>query len=76
MGAEQLVQRMICAEGNIDAQRLRNGQLQADDWRKLTMAMALSNAGFISMILQGFVSLRFALSERLKQEHGLRMIMN
>src|SRR5699024_7364215 len=39
MGAEQLVQRMLCAEGNIDSQRLRNGRLEADDWGKLTMAM-------------------------------------
>ena len=27
MGAEQLVMRMLCAEGNIDAQRLRTGSL-------------------------------------------------
>src|SRR5699024_7196300 len=39
MGAEQLVQRMLCAEGNIDSQRLRTGKLQQDDWGKLTMAM-------------------------------------
>src|SRR5690606_31654110 len=46
MGAEQLVQRMLCAEGNIDATRLRNGQLEPEDWGKLTMAMgSLSNAG-------------------------------
>ena len=46
MGAEQLVMRMLCAEGNIDAQVLRTGALEAEDWRKLTMAMgSLSNAG-------------------------------
>ena len=46
MGADQLVMRMLCAEGNIDAQRLRTGKLQEEDWRKLTMAMgSLSNAG-------------------------------
>src|SRR5690625_6362967 len=27
MGAEQLVQRMLCAEGNIDSKRLRTDQL-------------------------------------------------
>ena len=27
MGASQLVQRMLCAEGNIDAQRMRTGPL-------------------------------------------------
>ncbi len=51
MGAEQLVMRMLCAEGNIDAQNLRTGSLTDEDWRKLTMAMgSLSNAGILSMI--------------------------
>src|SRR5699024_7335717 len=46
MGAGQLVQRMLCAEGNIDSQRLRTGKLEQDDWGKLTMAMgSLSHAG-------------------------------
>ena len=35
MGAEQLVMRMLCAEGNIDAQVLRTGALTTEDWRKL-----------------------------------------
>src|SRR5699024_12568993 len=39
MGAGQLVQRMLCADGNIDSQRLRTGKLQQDDWGKLTMAI-------------------------------------
>src|SRR5699024_10928505 len=46
MGADQLVQRMLCAEGNIDSQRLRTGKSENEDWSKLTMAMgSLSNAG-------------------------------
>src|SRR5699024_8569833 len=32
MGADQLVQRMLCAEGNIDSQRLRTGKLEQEDW--------------------------------------------
>ena len=39
MGAEQLVMRLLCAEGNIDAQALRTGALTTEDWGKLTMAM-------------------------------------
>ncbi|QOS98418.1 replicative DNA helicase [Brevibacterium sp. JNUCC-42] len=39
MSASQLVQRMICAEGNLDASRLRSGGLEEDDWQKLTMAI-------------------------------------
>jgi len=46
MGAEQLVMRMLCAEGNVDAQRLRTGQLEEEDWGKLSLAMSnLSQAG-------------------------------
>ncbi|MFD2209474.1 replicative DNA helicase [Virgibacillus halophilus] len=77
MGAEQLVQRMLCAEGNIDAQRLRNGQLQGEDWGKLTMAMgSLSNAGIYIDDSAGIrVSEIRSKCRRLKQEHGLGMIM-
>ncbi len=77
MGADQLVQRMLCAEGNIDAQRLRNGQLQADDWSKLTMAMgSLSNAGIYIDDSPGVrVSEIRSKCRRLKQEHGLGMIL-
>lgn len=39
MGAAQLVMRMICAEGNIDAGKMRTGYLDEDDWRKLTMSI-------------------------------------
>lgn len=77
MGAEQLVQRMLCAEGNIDAQRLRNGQLQADDWTKLTMAMgSLSNAGIYIDDTPGIrVADIRSKCRRLKQEHGLGLIL-
>jgi replicative DNA helicase len=77
MGADQLVQRMLCAEGNIDSQRLRSGQLQPDDWGKLTMAMgSLSNAGIFIDDSPGIrVSEIRSKCRRLKQEHGLGMIM-
>jgi replicative DNA helicase len=39
MAASQLVQRMICAEGNLDASKMRSGWLEEDDWQKLTMAI-------------------------------------
>ncbi|RDW16771.1 replicative DNA helicase [Oceanobacillus chungangensis] len=77
MGADQLVQRMLCAEGNIDAQRLRNGQLTADDWSKLTMAMgSLSNGGIYIDDSPGIrVTEIRSKCRRLKQEHGLGMIL-
>ncbi|MCT2537869.1 replicative DNA helicase [Aquibacillus koreensis] len=77
MGAEQLVNRMICAEGNIDAQRLRTGSLIPEDWGKLTMAMgSLSNAGIFIDDTPGIrVSEIRSKCRRLKQEHGLGMIL-
>lgn len=39
MGAESLVDRMVAAEGLIDAHRLRTGQLTEEDWTSLTIAM-------------------------------------
>ncbi|MDK7294224.1 DnaB-like helicase C-terminal domain-containing protein, partial [Streptococcus pasteurianus] len=39
MGAESLVNRMLCAEGSIDAGRLRTGQLLEQEWSDLIVAM-------------------------------------
>lgn len=77
MGAEQLVQRMLSAEGNIDSQRLRTGKLNKDDWGKLTLAMgSLSHAG---IYIDDSPGIRVAdirsKCRRLKQEHGLGMII-
>jgi len=77
MGADQLVSRMLCAEGNIDSQRLRTGKLEPDDWGKLTMAMgSLSNAGIFIDDSPGIrVNEIRSKCRRLKQEHGLGMII-
>lgn len=45
MGAESLVNRMLCAEGSIDASHLRTGQLSEEEWQNLIVAMgSLSKA--------------------------------
>ena len=77
MGAEQLVMRMLCAEGNIDAQVMRTGRLEAEDWRKLTMAMgSLSNAGIFIDDSSGIrVNEIRSKCRRLQQEHGLGMVI-
>ncbi|MGR4030919.1 replicative DNA helicase, partial [Bacillus sp. ZZQ-131] len=77
MGSDQLVMRMLCAEGNIDAQRLRTGSLTSDDWAKLTMAMgSLSNAGIYIDDTPGIkVNEIRAKCRRLKQEQGLGMVL-
>ncbi len=77
MGADQLVSRMLCAEGNIDSQRLRTGKLEQEDWGKLTMAMgSLSHAGIYIDDSPGIrVTDIRSKCRRLKQEHGLGMII-
>ncbi|OZI12465.1 replicative DNA helicase [Bacillaceae bacterium SAS-127] len=77
MGAEQLVMRMLCAEGNINAQNLRTGSLTDEDWRKLTMAMgSLSNSGIYIDDTPGVrIGEIRSKCRRLKQEHGLGMIL-
>ncbi|WP_308636965.1 replicative DNA helicase [Paenibacillus silvisoli] len=77
MSAAQLVQRMICAESNVDAGRMRTGYLEGDDWEKLTMAIgSLSEAQIYIDDTPGItVSDIRAKCRRLKKERGLGMIL-
>lgn len=77
MSAAQLVQRMICAESNVDAGRMRTGYLEGDDWEKLTMAIgSLSEAHiFIDDSPSITVADIRAKCRRLKKERGLGMIL-
>ncbi|WP_088072050.1 replicative DNA helicase [Gottfriedia luciferensis] len=77
MGADQLVMRMLCAEGNINAQALRTGNLEQEDWNKLTMAASsLAGTGIYIDDTPGIrVNDIRAKCRRLKQEHGLGMIL-
>lgn len=77
MGASQLVQRMICAEANVDANRLRTGFLENDDWEKMTMAigtMAEANIYIDDSPAVTVADIR-AKCRRLKKEKGLGMIL-
>ncbi len=39
MSKEQLVQRMLCSEAEVDTHKLKTGNMHASDWEKLTIAM-------------------------------------
>ncbi len=39
MSKEQLVQRLLCSEAHIDANKIRTGYLQSNDWTNLASAM-------------------------------------
>ncbi|QJD85744.1 replicative DNA helicase [Cohnella herbarum] len=77
MSAPQLVQRIVCAESNVDATRMRTGHLEGDDWEKLSMAIgALSEAQIYIDDTPGItVSDIRAKCRRLKKEKGLGMIL-
>jgi replicative DNA helicase len=77
MAKEQLVSRVLCAEANIDAGRMRTGFLEDDDWPKLTMAVStLAEAPiFIDDTPGVTVADIRAKSRRLQQEQGLGLIL-
>lgn len=72
MGAESLVNRMLCAEGNIDAGHLRTGQLTEEEWSSLIMAMGA--LGQSKIFIDDTPGIRMAeiraKSRRLLQEQG------
>lgn len=47
MSKEQLVQRFLCAEGRVNAQRLRRGKLANEEYQRLARAVALLNTARI-----------------------------
>ncbi len=77
MSKEQLVQRMLCAEAPIDAQRLRIGELEANDWTKLVRASdRLSAAPIFIDDTAGITVLEMrSKARRLKIEHNLQLII-
>ena len=77
MSKEQLVNRMLCAEANIDSQRLRIGEMKEDDWTHLWDACDVMSkvkiyiddtAGITVMDMR-------SRARRLKAEHGLDLIV-
>ena len=77
MSKEQLVQRMLCAEANIDSQRLRIGELRDEDWAMLiNTADTLSSANIYIDDTAGITAMvMMSRARRLKAEHGLDLIV-
>ncbi|MEI7473848.1 MAG: replicative DNA helicase [bacterium] len=72
MSKEQLVQRMLCSEAEIDSNRLRTGHMQTEDWGRLANAMGvLSDAPIFIDDSAGATVLDIrAKCRRLAMEHG------
>lgn len=75
MSKQQLVQRMIAAQGNIDASQLRTGQMQEEDWYKTVKAISGLNNMYIDDTPGITVAEIRAKCRRLKKKHGLSMIL-
>jgi len=77
MAAVQLLNRMLCSLGKINQQRFRNGDLEAEEWFRLTSTAGLLNDSKV------FIDETPALSpaevrarcRRLKREHDLSLIV-
>ncbi len=74
---EQLVQRILCSEAQVDNTKLRTGFLADEDWRRLARAMGgLSEAPiFIDDSPNLSVIEMRAKARKLKAEHGLGLIV-
>lgn len=77
MSKEQLVNRMLCAEANIDSQRLRVGEMADQDWDKLWSACdAMSKSKIYIDDTAGITVMDMrSRARRLKAEHGLDLIV-
>ncbi len=77
MSKEQLVQRLLCAEGRVDSHKVRTGYLDTRDWTSLTNAAGrLAEAPiFIDDSPALSVLEARAKARRMKAEHGLDMIV-
>lgn len=77
MSKEQLVNRMLCAEASIDSQRLRIGELNADEWDRIwSFGNLLSQARIFIDDTGGLSCLEIrSRARRLQATEGLDLIV-
>lgn len=77
MSKEQLVNRMFSLESSVDAQKLRTGQLNDQDWERLIESAGVIGKSQLIIDDTPGISLSELRSKcrRLKLEHGLSMII-
>ncbi|MHB1843006.1 MAG: replicative DNA helicase [Sulfobacillus sp.] len=77
MGREQLAIRLICAHGGIDSQKLRQGLMEEEDWKRFSWAV--SQLSTMPMFIDDAASLNVlelrAKCRRMKHEHGLGLVI-
>lgn len=77
MSKEQLMQRMLCAEGLVESQRLRVGDLDEQDWQRLINAAdKFSKAPLYIDDTPGITIMELrSKARRLQQEKGLSLVL-
>src|SRR5215471_9704221 len=77
MSKDQLVQRLLCSEGLVDAQRLRRGALRDEDYPKLARAAGLLSSAYIWIDdSAGLTPLAMrSKARRLKAEHDIGLLV-
>lgn len=77
MAKDQLVNRMLCAEALVDAQKVRTGNLDQEDWDRIARAVPTIAAADIFIDDTPGISVMDmrAKCRRLKMEKGLDLIM-
>ncbi|MBB1089250.1 replicative DNA helicase [Lysobacter sp. SG-8] len=77
MSASQLAMRLISSVGRVNAQRLRTGQLEDEDWSRVTSAIRqLREVKIFIDDEPGLSPTKLAAkARRLKREHGLGLIV-
>ena len=77
MSKQQLAQRMMCSRAQIDAQRVRKGLLNANEYQRLAMMVNEMNKMPVWVDdSPGLTPLEFrAKARRLKQQHDIQCIM-
>lgn len=77
MSAAQLVQRMISAEGNVDASKIRTGNFEIGDWEKAATAVSYIGESNILIDDSAYITVHEIRNKcrRLKKQQGLGLVV-
>lgn len=77
MSKEQLMNRLFALEGSIDAQRIRTGELEADDWERLMESSGVIGKSRLMIDDTPGITIQAMRSKcrRMKLEQGLDLII-
>jgi replicative DNA helicase len=77
MGKQQLVQRILCAKGGVDGQKLRKNMLSREEWRRIMGACeGLKNSPIFIDDTPGLTLLQMrSKARRMKEKHGIGAVV-